>query len=156
MVAAAREGRNRQVARPTDEQILERLVALNHERAEEEKRGLVRWLWPDFQNPSGKGPAPVAVQKELDLGEAGAGEGEAEAGDAAAAARAVKKRAWPKTVLAQVQAIREVLAALSGPSTLESIAFCFTRAPRKDVLDVLDTLTMLGQAKSAGDGKWVG
>jgi hypothetical protein len=33
----------------SDEQILERLVTLNHERAEEEKRGQTRWLRPDFQ-----------------------------------------------------------------------------------------------------------
>jgi len=32
----------------TDEEILTRLVDLNHERAEEEKRGLIRWLRPDF------------------------------------------------------------------------------------------------------------
>src|SRR5690606_21265716 len=37
----------------TDEQILERLVALNAERAAEEARGLVRWLRPEFQNPAG-------------------------------------------------------------------------------------------------------
>ena len=35
----------------TDEQILERLVALNAERAEEEKNGRVRWLRPDYQIP---------------------------------------------------------------------------------------------------------
>ena len=46
----------------TDEEILERLVALNHERAEEEKRGLVRWLRPEFQNPQGK---KDAVQDEI-------------------------------------------------------------------------------------------
>src|SRR3712207_7436546 len=34
----------------SDEQILQRLVALNHERAEEEKRGVIRWLRPEFQN----------------------------------------------------------------------------------------------------------
>ncbi len=34
----------------SDDEILERLVALNHERAAEEKRGLVRWLRPEFQN----------------------------------------------------------------------------------------------------------
>ena len=28
-----------------------RLVALNRERAAEEKRGLTRWLRPDYQNP---------------------------------------------------------------------------------------------------------
>lgn len=36
----------------TDEEILERLVALNAERAAEEARGLIRWLRPDFQNRS--------------------------------------------------------------------------------------------------------
>ena len=35
------------------EEILERLVALNHERAEEEKHGLIRWFRPDFQNLGG-------------------------------------------------------------------------------------------------------
>jgi len=36
----------------SDEEILERLVALNHERAAEEQRGLIRWLRPEFQNPA--------------------------------------------------------------------------------------------------------
>jgi hypothetical protein len=35
----------------SDEEILERLVALNHERAEEERRGIIRYLRPEFQNP---------------------------------------------------------------------------------------------------------
>jgi hypothetical protein len=39
----------------SDDEILERLVALNHERAAEEKRGLVRWLRPEFQNKDGAG-----------------------------------------------------------------------------------------------------
>jgi len=34
-----------------DEQILERLVALNKERAAEEKGGKIRWLRPDYQVP---------------------------------------------------------------------------------------------------------
>jgi hypothetical protein len=41
-----------------DEEILRRLVALNAERAEEEKRGLIRWLRPEFQNPTGARAAP--------------------------------------------------------------------------------------------------
>ena len=48
----------------TDEQILERLVALNAERAEEERRGIVRWLRPEFQNPQG---APAATQAAIGL-----------------------------------------------------------------------------------------
>jgi len=35
----------------TDDDIIARLVELNHERAEEEKRGHVRWLRPDYQIP---------------------------------------------------------------------------------------------------------
>ena len=35
----------------TDAEILNRLVALNAERAAEEKGGLIRWLRPDSQNP---------------------------------------------------------------------------------------------------------
>ncbi len=34
-----------------DEEILQRLVDLNYERAAEEARGLIRWLRPEFQNP---------------------------------------------------------------------------------------------------------
>src|SRR5690606_4592300 len=37
----------------SDEDILERLVALNRERRLEEAAGKVRWLRPDFQNPGG-------------------------------------------------------------------------------------------------------
>jgi len=33
----------------TDEEILEKLVALNKERAAEEKAGKIRWLRPDYQ-----------------------------------------------------------------------------------------------------------
>ncbi len=47
----------------TDEEILERLVALNAERAAEEQRGLIRWLRPEFQNPSGG----KTIQPELDI-----------------------------------------------------------------------------------------
>jgi hypothetical protein len=48
----------------TDEQILERLVALNAERAEEEKRGIVRWLRPEYQTKVVKTGLPVAAEEE--------------------------------------------------------------------------------------------
>lgn len=50
----------------TDGEILERLVALNAERAHEESEGLVRWLRPEYQKPKGE---PVAVQIGLGLEE---------------------------------------------------------------------------------------
>ncbi|MCA3726706.1 MAG: class I SAM-dependent DNA methyltransferase, partial [Phenylobacterium sp.] len=52
----------------TDEEILERLVALNAERAREEAAGHVRWLRPDYQIPRfAKGAK--AMTGDLDLGE---------------------------------------------------------------------------------------
>ena len=45
---------------------MSRLVALNHARAEEEKRGLIRWLRPDYQAPAS---TPKPEQKQIDLGE---------------------------------------------------------------------------------------
>jgi hypothetical protein len=57
-----------------DEQILERLVALNHERAEEESRGFVCWLRPDYQNPTGKQQRGVELMDD----DAEGGRGKAE------------------------------------------------------------------------------
>ena len=48
----------------SDDDILARLVALNKERAQEEARGLVRWLRPDYQIPRFGSPKEKA---ELDL-----------------------------------------------------------------------------------------
>lgn len=46
---------------PTDEQLLERLVALNEKRAAEEAQGHIRWLRPAFQNPRGAPSAGPGV-----------------------------------------------------------------------------------------------
>jgi hypothetical protein len=39
--------------------VLTRLVALNHARAAEEKRGLIRYLRPEYQTPTAAAPQPV-------------------------------------------------------------------------------------------------
>jgi hypothetical protein len=62
----------------SDEDILERLVRLNAERAAEERAGLVRWLRPEFQKPAAgvaaafgeefqQAVAPVAAKQERQL-----------------------------------------------------------------------------------------
>jgi len=45
-----------------EEEMLTRLVALNHERAAEEKRGQIRWLRPEYQNRSGDPRSPQQTQ----------------------------------------------------------------------------------------------
>ena len=44
----------------SEEQILERLVALNAERAAEEARGIIRWLQPEY--PAAGGAADISAR----------------------------------------------------------------------------------------------
>lgn len=122
-----------------DEQILERLVALNAERVAEENRGLVRWLRPEFQS---RGKAVAKEQIALDVGE----------GVAAAAPR---KAAWPKTLPEQVQALRTALAAEGRPATAERLARSFKGARSDKVEELLETLATLGQARRVGEDRYV-
>ena len=118
----------------TDEQILERLVALNAERAEEERKGLVRWLRPEFQNPSGKGvQEQQRIGLELEV---------AEASEGAPAAPAV----WPKELPSQIAAVRDlVTTAVPAKSwTAQAAAGAFRGARRKDVELILESLAALG------------
>lgn len=51
-----------------EEDILAQLVALNKERSNEEKRGFIRWLRPDYQIPLFGSEKEKATQLEADLG----------------------------------------------------------------------------------------
>jgi hypothetical protein len=126
-----------EAGRTLDETLLERLVALNAERAAEERRGLVRWLRPDFQQPES---APAAAQDEIDLGEV------------AAAAAPVTRRPWPKTLTEQVKAVAEALASTPEPVTEAELAARFTaRGPwRRRLANILEMLVTLGQARQEG------
>ena len=121
-----------------DETILYRLVALNAERAAEERRGLVRWLRPDFQNPGGTG----AVQGEAEI--------LALPPDAAG-----PKPDWPKTLPEQFQSLRSALATRPGPVGAADLAKGFARAPRAKVAELLETLASLGHARRLDDGRYL-
>jgi hypothetical protein len=128
----------------TDAEILGRIVGLNRERADEEKRGLVRWLRPAFQNPEGNRPAD-ATQSTLPI------EQDAAVWPAAKAA----KRPWPKTLPEQAQAVRAVLAENPSGLTAEQLARLFLRANTKLVSELLQTLVSLGQARALESGGYV-
>ena len=101
----------------SDEQILEKLVALNAERAKEEAAGHVRWLRPDYQIPRfAKGAA--AKSGELDLGEN-------------VLAIDKGKPAWPKDRYEQPLAVEMVLAASAAPMDAAAIARTFKGGGRK-------------------------
>jgi len=124
----------------TDEQILERLVALNAERAEEERNGLIRWLRPEFQNPSG---AKAASQAAL-AGVESASAGESEEGDDEEAKPAAKGAPWPKKLPERIAAVRDLVGGSRGAWSVEQTAAAFAGAKRAEVEVVLESLAALG------------
>lgn len=119
------------------QELLARLVALNHERAAEEKRGLIRYLRPDYQNPAGQ---TAASPTELP-------------GTEAASSTASPKHCptetpatWPATLSAQVTAIQKLLPT-HGPDP-ETLSAQFGRkSPKRiqQVAEILETLQGLGK-----------
>lgn len=129
----------------TDEEILERLVALNHERAEEERRGNIRWLRPDFQNPN----ADQKKQGKLDIKtETSKSEGKK------AAKTKVQKQPWPKTLPERITAVRATLIEQGQPASVADIAKHFTRANKENLEELLETLVAVGQARATEDGRY--
>ncbi|HCF3019029.1 TPA: class I SAM-dependent DNA methyltransferase [Pseudomonas aeruginosa] len=121
-----------------EEELLRRLVALNAERAAEEARGLVRWLRPEYQNPSA---AVAPEQREAELGDTTDFE------SAPAAAAATGKLTWPKQMREQVAAVRQALS--QSPLPADALAAQFKRSPKVAVQAVLDALEELGMVQQA-------
>ena len=146
-----------------EETILLRLVALNAERAAEERYGLVRWLRPDFQNPGSAGvfwPGTACIP-----GAPGAAPGTPASGsggvpppggrDARAPGGRDAPAPWPKSLPDQIQALRAALATQAGPARPADLAQGFARAPRAKVAELLDTLANLGLARRLDDGRYL-
>ena len=121
-----------------EEDLLGRLVALNRERAEEEKRGTVRWLRPDYQIPRFGQKLPKQEQFEAEM-------------DAPLAPTTLP--AWPKDQLEQIKLVRGELIAIREPASAADISARFKggRNRRDQVARVLETLVALGQATSEPD-----
>ena len=126
----------------SDEQILEKLVALNHERAAEEKRGLIRWLRPEYQVPLlQKQPGKKAEQAELV---------EEDDDDAPKAVKkkvaALKREPWPDGLPARVGAIDQALQQ-SGSATAASLAKLFGRKSNEEIDEILEVLREWGRVE---------
>lgn len=129
-----------------DESILQRLVDLNAGRAEEERRGLIRWLRPEYQNPQG---TAAATNRKLDL-PADAADDEAEA---APAAITTAVPAWPKLLPERFQAVQKALRA-TRPQQLDELARQWKGCKREDLQETLATLQVLAKARGV-EGGWV-
>lgn len=115
-----------------DEAILERLAALNRERVEEERRGLVRWLRPEYQAPRAKVAAPV--QEEMAV--------------AAPAALPAVGAPWPRALPDQFRALTRLLDQAGEPIDVRLATKSFKGAKRERVAELLRTLVALGQARA--------
>jgi hypothetical protein len=122
--------------RLSDADILTRLVALNRERAEEEKQGLIRWLRPEYQAPGLAAPADTGTAASLGL------EVEPEKLDVPLPEPAP----WPKETREQLAAVRAVV--LSAPRlwTAADVAGCFKGRGRyrESITAHLELLSDLG------------
>jgi hypothetical protein len=117
----------------TDEELVDRLVALNADRAAEEATGRVQWLRPDLA------AAPLE-------------DNAAEEGDEGGDDSGPPRRPWPATSRERVVVVREALQ--RGPITTEYLATEFEGATPLLVVDTLDALEALGVAERTGTG-WV-
>ncbi len=92
-------------------EIIERLVALNRERAAEEARGVVRWLRPEYQAPQEAQAVKVPIlglEIETDVVASGSA-----------------PQPWPKDLKDQLAALRTLLLSSERLWTLEGVAGSF-------------------------------
>jgi hypothetical protein len=130
----------------TEEEILEKLVALNKERAAEEARGLVRWLRPEYQNPGGVQQAGMAV----------------EATEAKKEATTQEAAEWPKTLAEQAQAVQRLLQQYQHPVSAGDLNKGFRQAKKaarearqQQIDNLLETFSTLGLLRKTEQGLFV-
>ena len=125
-----------------EEELLKRLVALNHERSTEEAKGKVRWLRPEYQDPNYQAHS---LQKNSQV-----------IADIAIKQEKIKEKprtklTWPKDMLKQIVAIKEALG--SGTQTVESISSLYKspKTTKPKIQSALDSLVALGIAQKSND-----
>jgi hypothetical protein len=130
----------------TEEEILERLVALNKERAAEEARGLVRWLRPEYQNPQGVQQSGLVVDTT----------------EAAKEIAGPELPDWPKGLAEQAQAVQRLLQQSQHPVPALAISEGFkgstkaAKAARQQAVEsLLETFCTLGLLRKTEDGLYV-
>ncbi|MDP2367097.1 hypothetical protein [Rhodoferax sp.] len=151
---------------PATEELLSRLVALNAQRAAEERAGRVRWLRPEFQHPAvsqtlSNQELPDQSQQALQTDLALDTPAEATIGTATPVAAVAVAAAlpWPAALPEQVRAVANVLASASAALSLPELAANFTGrgAWKKSLPRILDTLEALGRAQQVvtdGEVRW--
>ena len=126
----------------TDDQILENLVTLNAQRAEEERNGNIRWLRPDYQAPGETyvQPSLAGIITETEI-----------------VVAPTEQQPFPKTLKEQLSAIRDLFRTQSGEWTAAQVTAYFKGANRKQkvILECLESLEDLGILLSHNEGEMI-
>lgn len=133
--------------------LLQRLVDLNTRRAAEEASGTVRWLRPEFQNPSSaNAQAAIGMAEQTE-----AEDDEAEASTTAPVISVVQQ-AWPATLPEQIKAVADILTNAPTPLDLDAIAAHFKARGRwrERLPTILETLVAIGRVRSVKNTSWSG
>ncbi len=129
----------------TAAEILDRLVALNAKRAEEEKRGIIHWLRPEYQNAKGAGTTQVT----LDLTKTKSKKVKAE--KTGVKKKADTKTPWPKPLAERIRAVETALHAAGHPVTAADLTSRFSRAKTANLQEILESLVTLGRVRKDGE-----
>jgi hypothetical protein len=128
----------------TEEEILQKLVDLNKERAAEEASGLIRWLRPEFQNPKG------TQQTGLSLVTSEAPFTKAELPE------------WPKNLAEQAKAVQRIIQTSTRPISATEVNKQFKKAQKKlskkrehEIGNLLETFSTLGLLRKTDEGMYV-
>ncbi len=126
---------------PDDATLLERLVALNAERAAEEADGTIRWLRPAYQHPAA---TPAAASRKLDLP------------DTAARVPVSSQRPWPADLPGQLGAVAQLLNETHTPIDVGTLAKQFSgkRGIAQKLPGLLAALEAVARARGHADGTW--
>lgn len=124
-----------------EQELLTRLVALNHQRAAEEKQGLIRWLRPEYQNPkAGESIQPTLTGTETETTPKNKK-------PKAQAATPAATLVWSDTLTGQVAQVRQLLST-NPTATAETLSQHFGRKNQKrtdQIASIIEMLKGLGQ-----------
>ena len=151
----------------SNDALLAHLVALNAQRAEEEKTGKVRWLRPEFQNPAFKSAANALSNQELPAHISISLQADLIPKNDPKTAKIGKKdtkpapNSWPSSLPLQVSAVAQLLGSVVAAMSLSDIEASFKgQGPwKKGLPRILETLEALGRARretAGGSEGWRG
>ena len=139
----------------TTDALLTHLVALNAQRAAEEKSGHIRWLRPEFQNPQAVVLDQSLLNQELLTHVLPGLQADLALNVPPPAAKTASNLpAWPGTLPEQVRAVAQVLTTATAALPLAALEASFKgKGPwKKGLPRILETLEALGRARREGDG----